>query len=74
MSCKMARWKMAWAADGDWVALIDCDEVVYQSHSISPERLLELLGVDYDDLGEYDLSVGGRFPENLGDWDKLPKT
>lgn len=70
----MARWKIAGDDQGDWIALIDGDKVVYQSHSISPERLLELLGVDYDDLGVYDLSEEGWFPENLADWYLLTRT
>lgn len=69
----MANIKIAWDDQGDWLAIVKDDRAIYQGHSIEPERLLNLLGIDYDDLGEYDLRDEGYFPDDLKEWGRLTK-
>lgn len=66
----MAEWKIAHEGIfGDWVALIQGDEVVCQGHSISVWDVFRAFDIELEDLGEYDLGDLGWFPEQLKDWE-----
>lgn len=67
---RLSDYKIARSADGDWIALIKGTKVVHQGHSISEELMLELLGINYESLGEFDVADTGWFPDDLDDWEK----
>lgn len=69
----MAGIKIARDANGDWLAVIKDDEVIYQGHSITPEMVLDVLGIDFSFIGEYDLTNAGWFPDKLSEWDQIKK-
>lgn len=64
--------KLVFVHVDDWVGLYRDGELLYQGHDIEPERLLELIGIDYVSvsdadhlLGKGDSNRNGNLPQNL---------
>lgn len=50
--------------DGDWVGIYLNGRLAYEGHTISPERLLELLSVQHE---SHEILVEDRLPEKFED-------